>query len=52
MKGIEETNQSEKAFLLDLHEKIFSFEKKYFVGPRWKALKTIALHTKKLPTMG
>ena len=33
MTGIEETNSSQKAFLLDLHEIIFSFVK-------------IALHTK------
>jgi hypothetical protein len=29
--GIEETNKSEEAFLLDLHEIIFSFVKIYFV---------------------
>jgi hypothetical protein len=28
------------------------FCKKYFVGPRWKALKTIALHTKKTSDSG
>ena len=42
----------EKAFLLDLNEIIFSFVKKYFVGPCWKALKTIALHTKKTSDSG
>jgi hypothetical protein len=32
MTGIEETNQSEKAFLLDLHEMIFSFVKNILLG--------------------
>jgi hypothetical protein len=37
MTGIEETNESEKAFLLDLHEIIFSFVKKIVC---WAALKS------------
>jgi hypothetical protein len=31
---------------------IFSFVKQYFVGPRWKVLKTIARHTKKTSDSG
>ena len=36
----------ESIFIRSTWNNIF-FCKKYFVGPRWKALKTIALHTKK-----
>jgi hypothetical protein len=36
----------ESIFIRSTRNNIF-FCKKYFVGPRWKALKTIALHTKK-----
>jgi hypothetical protein len=36
----------ESIFIRSIWNNIF-FCKKYFVGPRWKALKTIARHTKK-----
>ena len=47
MTGIEETNQSEKAFLLDLHETIFSFVKQYFVGVMTVGVMTLSLLYKK-----
>jgi hypothetical protein len=41
----------ESIFIRSTWNNIF-FCKKYFVGPRWKALKTIALHTKKTSDSG
>jgi hypothetical protein len=41
----------ESIFIRSTWKNIF-FCKKYFVGPHWKALKTIALHTKKTSDSG